>query len=182
MALPPWSPVADGHRGGRPWRPWLSDAVSMMAKNDWFHGFGQCSLTAQGETLPHLGEEAVAGCEMLLNKVISRVTVRPVTHPPPSAIEEFTARASCYIWRILGLNFSFVWEGSLTWSLSACVWGGGGETADNNVLVWKGEHTYKSKSPKLLQSVDVSVPTVNHLMPMNCNWSFWLLTHQGINL
>ncbi len=82
MALPPRSPVEGGHRGGRPWRPRLSDAVSMMPKNDWFHGSGQRSLTAHGETPPHLGEETVAGCEMLLNKVIPRVILRPVTRLP----------------------------------------------------------------------------------------------------
>lgn len=65
----------------------------MMPKNDWFHGSGQCSLTAQrgGETLSHLGEETLAGCELLLNKVIPRVIVRPVT-PLLSVIEEFTDR------------------------------------------------------------------------------------------
>lgn len=79
----PGPPVEDGHRGGRPWRPRLSDAVAMMPENDWFHGSGRCSLTARGGgTLPHLGEETLAGCEMLVNKVIARVTVRPCQPPP----------------------------------------------------------------------------------------------------
>lgn len=85
MALPPRSPVEDGHRGGCPWRPRLSNAVSMMPKNDWFHGSGQCSLTAQGESRLHLGEETLAACEMLLNRVIARVIVWPVTPPSPSS-------------------------------------------------------------------------------------------------
>lgn len=85
MALPPRSPVEDGHRGGCPWRPRLSNAVSMMPKNDWFHGSGQCSLAAQGESRLHLGEETLAACEMLLNRVIARVIVWPVTPPSPSS-------------------------------------------------------------------------------------------------
>ena len=96
-----------------------------------------------GGTLPHLGEEALAGCEMLLNKVIPRVIVRPVTcHPPTTTpFEEFTAGASCLLWRILGVNSSFVWDGSLTLSLSASA-RAAGESSDNYVLVWK---TYKSE-------------------------------------
>lgn len=91
----PRSPVEDGHRGGRPWRPRLSDAVAVIPKNDWFHGSGQCSPTAQGETLPHLGEEALAGREMLLNKVVPGVMVRPVTPTQThthSTVKECTAR------------------------------------------------------------------------------------------
>lgn len=66
----------------------------------------------RGTTLPHLGEDTLAGCEMKLNKVTPTVIARPVTHLPP-AIEEFKARALCYVWRILCLYLSFVW--ARTW-------------------------------------------------------------------
>lgn len=134
MALPPRSPAEDGHRGGCPWRPRLSNAVSMMPKNDWFHGSGQCSLTAQGESRLHLGEETLAACEMLLNRVIARVIVWPVTPPPLPRRQGIYSQASCYMLRILGLNLSFVWAWVI---VSVCFLWGCGESADNNVLVWK---------------------------------------------
>lgn len=97
MVLLPQSPTEDGHRGGHPWQPQLSDAVSMMPKNDWFRGSGRCSLTVEAQPLPHLGEETLAGCEMELNKVIPKVVVRPVTFLPYLVIEEFTAWTFCCI-------------------------------------------------------------------------------------
>lgn len=113
----PVPPVEDGHRGGRPWRPRLSDAVSMMPGNDWFHGSGRCSLTAQGETLPHLGEEALGRMWNVTEQ--GHIKGQRETRGPPSSSRNFTAPASC-IWRIWSLNLSFVW--SLTRALSATAW------------------------------------------------------------
>lgn len=89
--------------------------------------------------------------------------------------------ASCYIWRILCLNLSFVWHGSQTLSLSASAWGGG-ESTDNNVLVWKEKNIQAKISKGTIQTTDVSVLTLNSLMSLKCNRSFWLLRNCEINL
>lgn len=105
------------------------------------------------------------------------------TRHPPSTPSHWGiySPASCCIWRISCLNLSFVW--SLTRALSASAWSSG-ESADNNVLVWKG----KTCKPKQQGHLSVSgcfcyclVP-VNSREALNCNWSFWLLRNQGINL
>lgn len=173
MALPLWSPADNGHRGGRPWRPRLSDAVSMMPKNDWFHGSGQCSLTARGEILPHLGEETLAGCEMLLNKVIPRVTVRPVTRhlPPPRHWGIYSPCATYGEYRawIYPLFEMGVW---LRLCLPLC------EVVENlqTTMSWFEKENAQAKISKdTLQSMDVGcVLTVSSLMPLHSKWSFWL--------
>lgn len=60
-------------------------------------------------SLPHLGEEAVAGCEMLLNKVILRVMVRPVTQSPPLLRNRLVLHTE----NILSVNLPFVSDGSV---------------------------------------------------------------------
>lgn len=134
VALPPWPPRRGWSQGRT---PMATTAVRCCCHDarEWLVSWIGTVLSdsAGGGTLPHLGEETLAGCEMLVNKVIARVTVRPCQPPPPLVRHRgIHSRASCYLWKISCLNLSFVW--SLTWALSASAWSG---SADNNVLVWK---------------------------------------------
>lgn len=54
--------------------------------------------------------------------------------PPLPRRQGIYSQASCYMLRILGLNLSFVWAWVI---VSVCFLWGCGESADNNVLVWK---------------------------------------------
>lgn len=170
MALPPRSPAENGHRGGCPWRPRLSNAVSMMPKNDWFHGSGQCSLTAQGESRLHLGEETLAACEMLLNRVIARVIVWPVTPPPSPSSRNLQPGLVLHVENI---RSEFILCLSLSYSL--CVL---------SVRLWwicrqqcLGLKSEAARTPLL--TADASV---NSLLSLKFNYSGWQLRNQGLNL
>jgi hypothetical protein len=60
---------------------WLSEDVTMMAVSDWDYESAGRVLTGQGETRPHLGEDSLAGCETLRNKVSAGVTSLPRGSP-----------------------------------------------------------------------------------------------------
>lgn len=79
-------------------RPYLPGLLSRMVTGEDTHGDHSCQMLFPwcrrmivfmdpdgalwqrgGKTLPHLGEDTVAGCEMKLNKVTPTVIARPVT-------------------------------------------------------------------------------------------------------
>lgn len=83
VALPPWPPRRGWSQGRT---PMATTAVRCCCHDarEWLVSWIGTVLSdsAGGGTLPHLGEETLAGCEMLVNKVIARVTVRPCQPPP----------------------------------------------------------------------------------------------------
>lgn len=120
VALPPWPPRRGWSQGRT---PMATTAVRCCCHDarEWLVSWIGTVLSdsAGGGTLPHLGEETLAGCEMLVNKVIARVTVRPCQppphpHPPPLfVIEEFTAgpRATYEKYRVWIYPLFGVWLG-----------------------------------------------------------------------
>lgn len=169
------------------WSQWRTPMATMAVRccfhdaKEWLASWIRTVLSdsAGGETVPHLGEETLAGCEMLPNKVILRVIVRPVTRPPP--IEKFTALPrdtykEYWVW-IYPLFEMGVW---LSLCLPLC------EVVVNlqTTMSWFEKGIIQDKISKdTHHSMDISVLTVkNNLMPINWKWSFWSLRNQRINL
>lgn len=112
-------------------RPYLPSLLSRMVTGEDTHGDHSCQMLfpwcrrmivfmdpdgalwqRRGTTLPHLGEDTVAGCEMKLNKVTPTVIARPVTHlPPPRHWRVYSPSPV-----LLRLYLFFVW--ALTWPFS----------------------------------------------------------------
>lgn len=95
-------------------RPYLPGLLSRMVTGEDTHGDHSCQMLFPwcrrmivfmdpdgalwqrgGKTLPHLGEDTVAGCEMKLNKVTPTVIARPVTHLPPSSPHPWPGPVLC---------------------------------------------------------------------------------------
>lgn len=119
-------------------------------------------------------KKTLAGCEMLLNKVIPRVILRPVTHFPRHRGFIAWPRAT-YGEYCVWIDPLFEMGVRLCLCLPLC------EVVVKlqTTMSWLEKKRKKNIQAKIskgtIQTADVSVLTLNNLMSLKCNRSFWLL-------